>query len=185
MTQTDTSKASEGIPIDWPQVEAVLKQARTDNTLQHAVVNTPFTDKLLMAQLGLGIIVLLLVDEDEKCIRRVALSDTFPAQGAVTMSAKKFEEITIPLNHDENIIAKAISKGTHQQTADWHYLFTPELTAEQARFNQAGAGIASSVVYPLDKKGALIFSYYMLPSKIGPDQHAFMQTYGSLVNKVL
>src|SRR5690606_36603501 len=108
----------------------------------------------------------------------------YPAQGAVTMSAKKFEEITIPIDDSENIIAKAIRSGSFKQTADWHYLFTPDLTAEQARFNQAGAGIASSVVYPLDKKGALIFSYYMLPSKIGPDQHDVMQAYADIVTKL-
>jgi hypothetical protein len=187
MTRTDRPKITEeeGIPIDWPQVGAVLKQAKSEGTLQSAIVNTPFSDKLLMAQLGLGIMVLLLVDEKAKTIHRIALSDTYPAHGAVTMSAKKFEDITIPLNNTENIIAKAISSGTYTQTGDWHYLFTPDLTTEQARFNQAGAGIDSSVVYPLGNKGALIFSYYLLPSKIGPDQHVFMQNYSKLVTESL
>lgn len=186
MAQTDRSKvAEEGIPIDWPQVEVVLQQAKSEDRLHSAIVNTPFTDKLLMAQLGLGIIVLLLVDEKTKAIHRIALSDTYPAHGAVTMSAKKFEDITIPLENKENIIAKAIRSGSYTQTGDWQYLFTPDLTAEQARFNQAGAGIDSSVVYPLGKKGALIFSYYLLPSKIGSEQHHFMQNYSQLVTATL
>lgn len=186
MAQTDSAKVSgDGIPIDWPQVEEVLRAAKETGGLNHAIVNTPFTDKLLMAQLGIGIIVFLLVDEAEGCIRRISLSDTYPAQGAVTMSAKKFEDITIPAGEKENIIAQAIATGTHKQTTDWHHLFTPDLTAEQARFNQAGAGISTSVVYPLNKKGALIFSYYTLPSKIGNDQHAFMQRYSQLVASTL
>jgi hypothetical protein len=186
MSQTDMPKEAEtGIPIDWPQVEAVLVESKSKGDFNKAVVNTPFTDKLLMTQLGLGIIVFLLVNEKTKTIDRIALSDTYPAQGAVSMSAKKFEEIKIPIDEDENIIARAVRSGTHKQTSDWHFLFTPDLSAEQARFNQAGAGISSSVVYPLDKTGALIFSYYMLPSKIGAEQHDFMQRYSALVTKLL
>lgn len=171
--------------IDWQALEQALRTAKEGRNFNQAIVNIPFTDKFLMAQFGLGIMVLLRVNEEKKTINRIALSETYPAKGAVMMSSKKFEEIVIPLDDPENIIAQAITSGKYVKTTDWHYLFTPDLTAEEARFNQAGAGIATSVVYPLAKKGALIFSYFTSPSKIGPDQHSFMKTYSEFVARHL
>src|SRR5207253_8708356 len=72
----------------------------------------------------------------------VCSSDLTPAaDGAVKMSEKPFADIKIPLAHKRNIIAKAIASGEPQMTADWELLFVPALSAQAARYNQAGAGI--------------------------------------------
>jgi hypothetical protein len=91
------------------------------------------------------------------------------------------------VDYTENIIAKAIESNEPQSTADWRYLFMPALTPEQAAFNQADAGIGFSVVYPLQVPGggALIFSYYQMPDKVGDSQHAFMRAYADLVSSTL
>lgn len=66
-------------------------------------------------------------------------------------------------------------------------MFVPELTAEEARFNQAGAGIACSVIYPLiafggnTPFGAMIFSYYEPRSSLAQQHHAFMKAYADTV----
>lgn len=159
-------------------------QSASQPQLHQAIVNAPFQDKLFSTHLGLGIVVLLLVNPETKTIDRIALSDTYPAQGAVRMSAKPFKEITIPLDHAHNLIAKAIQQGARQLTADWKYLFIPDLTPREARFNQAGAGIECSYVYPLigpKGKGAIIFSYFEPPDKVGPEQQYFMESYNALV----
>lgn len=154
------------------------------------IVNTPFEDEIAAAQLSLGIVVLLLVDPVSGTIHRAALSDTDLAKSTTNVSAKRFEEIKIPLTHQRNIIAKAVRSNRPHATADWYYLFTPELTAKQARLNQAAGAIAYSCVHPFrDSLGALIFSYYQHHDQIGKTQTEFMKTYtaaaGSILKRIL
>ncbi len=68
-------------------------------TRYQAIVDAPFQDKLATTSLGLGIVVFLLIDEQEAVIERVALSKTESAEGAVLMSAKPFRKIKVPLKH--------------------------------------------------------------------------------------
>lgn len=152
------------------------------------IVNLPFTcNKLTALRLGLGIIVLLLVNDKKGTIDRIALSKTDFAQHALDMSQKRFEDIKIPLKHSRNIISKAISNNKPYSTTDWELLFTPDMPAQAARFNQAAAGIECSFVYPLTHKqgGALIFSYFLPNSNIGASQQTLMETYSKLVTKRL
>jgi hypothetical protein len=170
--------------VYYSLLKEILESAKGDRDLFESIVNAPFTDKRRSALLGLGIVVLLLVNKSTRTIDRVALSDTDLAKGAVRMSVKSFHEIKIPLNYKGNFIAEAIRSERYQQTGDWQYLFAPELTPEEARLNQAGAGIACSYVYPLiDARsgGALIFSYYLHLDKIEQEHHEFMRTYSNLV----
>jgi hypothetical protein len=180
----DTSIPSRG--IDFAKLEAFL-DAADDEHLFNQIVNAPFFDKLMAAFLGLGIVVLLLNNPKNKTIDRIALSNTEQAEGAKKRSAKPFAEIKIPASHPENIIARTITTGQPQQTDDWQYLFVPELTLEEARLNQASAGIGCSFVYPLMARdgGAIIFSYFIKPEDIGKDQKNFMATYAKLVSDKL
>jgi hypothetical protein len=145
---------------------------------------------VLTTKMGLGIIVLLLVNKNMQTVDRITLSQTDMARGALQMTPKKFEEIRIPLNDQENIIAAAIREKEPQQTDDWKYLFIPELSPEQARFNQVGAGVYCSFVYPLitdtsEAKGALIFSHYKLLPSINNAQKDFMSRYSKLAANYL
>lgn len=153
----------------------------------NAIVNAPFIDKLVTTRLGLGIVVLLIDNGETYTVDRIALSDTYHAEGAVNMSAKPFKEIKIPSDHLDNIIVKAIHTKRPQHTSDWKDLFTPAMTPVDARFNQAGAGIECSYVYPFDYNsgGALIFSYFIEYEKIGEAQKRFMKTYAGLVGSTL
>src|SRR5688572_13179335 len=126
-----------------------LLRSRSDAELFESIVNAPFSNPVAATELDLGIIVLLLVDKQAGIIDRVALSDTVHAAGAVKMSEKPFRAIKIPLNHEVNAIARAIREGKLQTVSDWKYLFVPDLSPRAARFNQAGAGIEFSCVYPL------------------------------------
>lgn len=177
------------INIDYDKLRAVLSAAGSRADLYKRIVNAPFDDRMSMTFLYLGIIVLLLVDETGTHIKRIALSDTELAQGTTNMSVKRFEDISIPLDHPINIIAKAIATGTPQDTTDWKYLFTPELKPREARLNQAGGSIAYSAVYPLDQscspKGAIIYSYHEYPKELGDDQAKFMDTYTGLASQAL
>jgi hypothetical protein len=174
--------------VYYSLLSEILNSAKGDRDLFETIVNAPFADRRRSALLGLGIVVLLLVDKTSRTIDRVALSDTDLAKGAVRMSVKPFHDIKIPLNYKGNFIAEAIRSERYQQTSDWQYLFAPELSPEEARLNQAGAGIACSYVYPLiDARvgGALIFSYYLPLEKIEKEHHDFMFKYAQIASKAL
>jgi hypothetical protein len=174
--------------VYFAQLRERLNAAKNDHQLFETIVNAPFTDRRRAALLGLGLLGFLLVDKKTRTIDRMAISDTNLARGAVRMSVTPFKNIKIPLNYKGNFIAEAIRSERYQQTSDWQYLFAPELTPEEARLNQAGAGIACSFVYPLTYAragGALVFSYYLPIDKIEREHHDFMRTYTKLVTASL
>lgn len=169
------------------RIENLLAAAPDDEGLFEAIVNAPFYDKIRATDLDLGIIVLLLVNPQTSTIDRVALSNTEQAAGAVKMSEKPFKEIRIPLNYHGNLIARAIETGEVQRITDWKYLFAPALGPRAARFNQAGAGIEFSCVYPLRSRdgGALIFSFYQVGTSIDDTHFRFAEKYTKMVDMFL
>jgi len=174
--------------FNFATLEASFKSAKTSEDRYAAIANSPFSTPHQTALLFLGIIVLLVVNEQDKTIDRVALSDTSHADATKAVSAKRFEDIRIPLNARGNLIAQVIQSQRPAGTADWAGLFTPELTPEQARINQANSGIGYSMVHPVtgsSRRGALIFSYFMYPENITQQQHDFMEHYTRLVSAYL
>lgn len=171
---------------DIPRQPAAILNDKQQSLYQE-IVNAPFANKYKVTSLDLGIVVLLLVNPETQTIDRIALSNTEHAKGALRMSEKKFHEIKIPLKNKTNIIPIAINGGKPQHTDDWYFLFTPELNAKSARFNQTGAGIACSFVYPFDALhgGALIFSYFQPFMKITPAHKRFMSQHTKWTNQLL
>ncbi|HEX7633039.1 MAG TPA: hypothetical protein VF401_01790 [Candidatus Saccharimonadales bacterium] len=179
---------SDSPTIDYDKLEQALAGPANDPELYKAIVNAPFdTHRVETAFMFLGIVVFLLVDKESGLIKRLALSNTELAKNTTNVSAVPFEQIDIPLNHEENIIAKAIRTGNPQDTTDWKFLFEPALTPDQARINQASAGVAYSAVYPLKARdgGAIIFSYFQYASNIGDVQREFMSQYAEIVRRRL
>lgn len=174
--------------MDYTTLRARLEAANSQTELYDSIVNAPFDDRVETAFLFLGIIVLLVVNKKTGMIDRVALSNTELAKNTTTVSVLPFHDIKIPLDNPDNIISIAIQTQARQDTTDWNKLFTPALSADEARLNQASGGIAYSAVYPLKgcKNGAaLIFSYYQYPHEIGERQHRFMEAYSELCSDVL
>jgi hypothetical protein len=165
------------------ELKGRLMAAKGRRELYQTIVDAPFNNRAMAGRLGLGITVLLLVNQADSTIDRVALARTELAQGTVDMSAKPFKDIKIPLNDRDNFIAIAIRRKHYMITSDWQFLFVPALTPQQARLNQAGGGIACSVIYPLkiESGGAMIFSYYEPVERIGDSHHKFMRNYSNLV----
>jgi hypothetical protein len=174
-----------GIPIS--EIRSALASADS-KTLATAIVNAPFKYRADMVLMGIGIVVLLIADKKCGQIHRIALSNTDLAAGTTRISSKKFEEIKVPIDDKQNIIAKTIRTQEPQMTDDWKYLFTPALSPDQARLNQAGGGIACSYVYPLSfngESGALIFSFFKGPEQIGRTETDFMAGYSAAVSEKL
>ena len=174
-------------PLSLVHLQELLLISDSKNDMLSKIVNVPFSDKLLVTRLDIGIIVLLFVNARDQTIDRVALSDTVQAKGAVSVSAKPFHEIKIPLDAHENALVKAVQTDTFQLIDDWNSLFTPVLTAEEARRNQLAASIDCSLVVPLhfSDGGALIFSFYQ-PEKYLTQEHMyFAHEYTKLIENYL
>lgn len=169
------------------RLSEIISVADNDAQLFELIVNAPFHDMVKATALDLGVLVFLQVNKKDRTIDRITLSNTESAAGAVRMSEKPFHEIKIPLDHPKNAIARAITTGAPQFVSDWKYLFTPALDTRASRFNQAGAGIEFSAVFPLKARdgGALIFSYFQVNHNICHEHHEFMQTYVDIVTKQL
>lgn len=177
--------------MDFLLITHSLDKPRTRDTLFKAIVNTPFNDRLQATELGLGIVVLLLTNEDNGTLDRIALSDTERAHEAQKISTKPFHEIRIPLDYKDNLLINVVDSRAPVFTDDWAGMFVPELTAEEARFNQAGASIACSALYPLipfgtnKACGALIFSYFEPLKSLTEKHRAFMKAYADTVTAKL
>lgn len=179
------------LPHDQPyyrKLRGILQEAPSRDHLLDAIVNAPFHELRRATHLDLGILVFLEVNKAEHTVDRIALSNTEAAQGAVKMSEIPFNDIKIPLGHKTNAIALAITTGEAQVVSDWKYLFAPTLSAQAARFNQAGAGIECSYIYAVDDGrdgAALIFSFFQPQANIGPEHTAFMDAYTGMVSDAL
>jgi hypothetical protein len=174
-----------GVLLDELQAELTSVDS---NALATTIVNAPFKYRADMVLMGIGIIVLLIADKKCGQIRRVALSKTDMADGTERISAKPFKDIKVPIDDPENIVAQVIRTGEPQMTDDWKYLFTPALTPDEARLNQAGGGIACSYAYPLNfqgEKGAIIFSFFKGLEQIAKPERNFMAAYSKLISENL
>lgn len=169
----------------YDHLRTLLAKSTNDEQLFEAIANAPFHDKLQTTNLDLGMIVFVLVNKAEQTIDRISYSHTSPAHDAIKASPKTFQEIKLPLNNKVNVTCRAIQTDEPQMTSDWRYLFTPVISADAARLNQAEAGMGCSFIYPLINArdgGALIFSFYQTLDMIGPEHHEFMKTYTKLAS---
>jgi hypothetical protein len=148
--------------------------------LYQRIVDLPFEDRRRATMLSMEHMILVLVNKKTQTIDRIALSDTESARRAVFYSVLPFEAIKIPLSNKENYLGIAIRTHQVMATSDWKDTFTPVLTPDQARMNQAGAGAGCTIVYPLEGVGdgaAFAFSFYEPLTKISKHHHDFMREY--------
>lgn len=173
----------------YAELSKILHLPRPKKELAQIIVDAPFHNKLHTTTLDLGMISLMVINKKTGTIDYNAISDTDPARGSSKMSPIPFNQVKIPLDYKSNCIVTAIKTGKLQKTSDWKQLFAPALSAESARFNQTGGGIACSFVQPLTCKnggGAMIFSYYQSLDDIDNDiHHRFMSKYTELVSEVI
>lgn len=165
-----------------------LERAKSPEDLYKRIVNEPFRDRLHTTTYGLGFITLVLVNKKTSSVNRISMTDNDLSQGARSVTVIPFEKLIVPLDQKGNCVVEAIKSGRYQQTNDWYYLLTPVLKPEEARLNQAGAGIASSYVYPLVNTrpaGALIFQFFITMDKVSSEHRDLMFRYTKVVSQSL
>ncbi len=172
----------------YKSVAEAFAKAKDTKRLYQKIVDLPYDDKKRVTMLSMGHVILVLLNRKNGTLDRIALSNTESAKGAVYYSVMPFKAIRVPVTNKENYIGIAIRTKSVMATSDWYYTFTPILTAEQARLNQAGGGIGCSIVYPLIGVGdgaALVYSFYEPLGRIGEAQYGFMDRYSSIATNEL
>jgi hypothetical protein len=170
--------------VDYTKLRQTLGSASDDAALYVAAVNAPFEQKVEMAYLFLGIIMVALVDPETNCLLPKAISQTDFVKEIDDMAVIPFDKISIHLDNTENLLVQAITSGQPKTTTDWTSLLNPVMESSQARFTQASGGIAYTAVYPLNgvrAGGALVYSFFERSDKNIAAQNDFMDKYTALV----
>ena len=159
-THTSVPQTKKTIEALWRLEKIILDTLDFNQVVQR--ICDGLLSELGYLDLGYKIIVLTLVDEKNDVLKRIALSQTREAKKAQEVSAVPFHQIDIPMSASDNLLIKTIKSGRPGSTKDWKNLFSPILSADQARNNQNAAEITSSMVYPIrlreENIGAVIFS---------------------------
>lgn len=119
---------------------------------------------LELGQYGYVIIVLSLVDEAKRVLKRISISETEQAKEALKFTPIPFSEIEIPLDADDNYCVKALREKKVVVTNRLSDLLAPVISEHLADRAQEAAGIKTSIVFPISSKedskviGVLIFS---------------------------
>lgn len=159
--------SSSGIPQQKESLESlwrltkILMENLEFEDVVYKVVNSLLVE-LGYLKSGYRIVVLSLIDETAKGLRRIALSQTKEAERAKAVSTIPFEKIVIPFSATSNLGIKVLMTKRPSVTTYWPDILSPPLTAEAALTNQKAAGIKTSMVYPVFAQGkpigTLIFS---------------------------
>lgn len=173
--------------MDLSILKKKLFSAKNYEELTKLIVEEPIKQQVPTALMFLAFIVLLVVNHKTGMLDRVSISDTELAQNTFDVTAVPFEDIKIPMDDPNNLYVRAVKTGEPTDTTDWYFTFTPAMTGDQARINQASAGIAYTAIYPLKfkKGGALSFSYYQYEGHVGREQAVFMKEYTKIVSDAL
>src|SRR3989344_5545090 len=157
---TTTPKSKDTIQALW-KLEKIILDTLDFHEVVQKICDSVLTE-LGYLNLGYRIIVLTLIDEEKKILKRVSLSQTPEAAKAQAASVIPFRQIEIPLEAEANLLIKTLKEQKPHVTHYWPDIFTPILKRDEALANQRAAGIKTSMLYPVRVRekaiGVLIFS---------------------------
>ena len=182
-TYSTTPQTKGTIEALW-HLQKIILDSLDFNQVVKKIVDGLLTE-LGYLNLGYRIIVLTLVDETRRVLKRISLSSTPEAARAMTVSAVPFHEIEIPLEVYDNLLIKAINEQKPYTTHYWPDIFKPILATEEALANQKAAGIKTSMIYPVIVKeksiGALIFSLIKEEEEVSDDEKDLIRGFTDIV----
>lgn len=176
-------KKTETITSLWKISKVILNTLDFNHVVQNVVDSLLF--ELNYLERGYRIIVLTLIDEQRGILKRISLSQTEEAKKAQQASAVPFHQIEIPLTAADNLLIKVINERKVSVTNYWPDIFKPVLTPEQAKINQAAAGVKTSMIYPVITRdravGALIFSLVKDVKDVSEEEQDLLAGFTDLV----
>lgn len=159
------------------------------DTLDFSTVVQTIVDSVLVElghlQLGYKIVVLALLDDEEKIIKRISISQTEEAKKALELLPIPFHSIEIPMTAIDNYCVKAVVDGKPQITHDWYNLLLPAYSAEDSKKIQEAVGIKTSLIYPVmyreKAQGVIIFSMVKAHEEITEEERDMIKGFTDIV----
>lgn len=171
----------------WKIEKAVLETVDFEQATKQ-VVNIILTELGYMNQ-GYEAIVLTLLDEQNKTLKRIAISNTEAAEKFLKESPIPFNDIIIPLWATENLLVKAVTQKKRFVTDNVSDVFVPALDREWVHTFVESLGIKTSIIYPIIAKekvlGAIIFTLSKAESNITEEEWVILESYVGAVGIAL
>lgn len=171
----------------WKIEKAVLETVDFEQATKQ-VVNIILTELGYMNQ-GYEVIVLTLLDEQNKTLKRIAISNTEAAEKFLKETPIPFNDIIIPLWATENLLVKAVTQRRRFVTDNVSDVLVPALDREWVHTFVESLGIKTSIVYPIIAKekvlGAIIFTLSKSESYIKEEEWAILESYVGAVGIAL
>jgi signal transduction histidine kinase len=171
----------------WKIEKAVLETVDFDKATAE-VVNIILIE-LGYINYGYDAIVLTMLDEKEKVLKRIAISNTKKAEEFLRATPIPFNDIVIPLWAVQNLSVRAINERKRFVTEDMSEVFVPAMDREWVESFQTSLGTKTAIVYPVIAKdkvlGTLIFSLSKLESQIKEEEWAILDSFVGAVGIAL
>ena len=152
------------------------------------IVNIVFTE-LGYINFGYEVVVLTLLDEKEKVLKRIAISETETAARFLKETPIPFEDIIIPLYATQNLLIKAITNKKRYITDNIAELFVPAVDPEWVRSFDDVVGNKASIVYPIIAKdrvlGVMIFTLSKSEREIKEEEWSILESFVGAVGIAL
>lgn len=170
------------------EIEKVVLESVDFEEVSQKVVNIILT-QLGYLNFGYQVIVLSLLDSENKWLKRIAISRTESASKFLEASPIPFKDIIIPLDASENILVKAIQERKMFWSTEVADVLYPAIPREWVSNFQKQLGIKTTLAYPVMAKdkilGAMIFSLNKEKSKIASDEWAILESFVGAVGIAL
>lgn len=143
------------------RIDEIILNTTDINLLSEKIVNV-MLEELGYLKLGYVIIVLSLLDENQKQLKRISISQTQFAKEALQKSPVPFEQIIFKIEDNENLAVKSILENVPYITDDLSDMLYPAVDRETVRTVQKSLGVVTSLVFPVFASGkplgTIIFS---------------------------
>jgi len=163
----------------WKIEKAVLETVDFNEATKQ-VVNIILTE-LGFIHSGYEVIVLTLLDNEKKVLRRIAISNTEAAERFLHATPIPFSDIIIPLWANQNISIRAINERKRFVADNVSEVLVPAIDREWVDDFQSTLGIKTSIVYPIIAKdkvlGTLIFSLSKSESQISEEEWSILDSF--------
>ena len=163
----------------WKIEKAVLETVDFNEATKQ-VVNIILTE-LGFIHSGYEVIVLTLLDNEKKVLRRIAISNTEAAERFLHATPIPFSDIIIPLWANQNLSIRAINERKRFVADNVSEVLVPAIDREWVDDFQSTLGIKTSIVYPIIAKdkvlGTLIFSLSKSESQISEEEWSILDSF--------
>lgn len=180
----DTGPHSHHTIVALWRLEKIILDTLDFNQLVQKIVSS-ILGELGHLDLGCSVVLLALVDHEEKALKRISASETEEYRRSLSGTPIPYESLTIPLSETNNFCIKALHDGKPNSTHDWYDILRPTTSLEDARAKQIGAHIKTNLIYPViyhgKTEGVLIFCFTKEADQINEEEKDLIQGFTDIV----